>query len=242
MQLKGSFATYLCGVLAVALASSVHATSRPKAIDAAVTVMSHNVTIAIHNDDMCHARVVNPQRPDRKRLARLVATLPDPNALYDFGYQHANAQVLAVLTDDVDLLRAQFARGGRLDTPELQSMAMGIAAQWSGPSMIEALARHGVSPNAHDADMETPLMATAWHDDLANVRTLLLLGADPNIGVGKGANVRTALDGAVFCRNAAMVRALLEHGARTDVHSQRIEQKFGTHLVDDARRSIRSAH
>lgn len=238
MQTKRMLAAGILGVLALA---AVQAATRPPAIDAAIDVVSHNVSD--RHDAICHHVADDPQRPDRKRLARLIPTLADPNALFAFGYQHANAQVLAVLTNDVDLLDAQFARGGRLDTPELQSMAMGIAAQWSGPPMIKALARQGVSPNAHDTDMETPLMAAARGNNLANVETLLGLGADPNITVGHEDSVeRSALDEAVFCRNAAMVKTLLKHGARADARAQIIEKHFSTHLVEDAQRAIKAAH
>ncbi len=237
MSAKGMLAMGLCGLLAAA----AHA-APPPVIDAAESVVIRTVSDENRHDVMCYHAADDPQRPDRKHLARLVARLPDPNALFEFGYQHANAQVLAVLADDVDLLDALFARGGRLDTPQLQSMAMASAAMWSGPPMIQALARHGVSPNAHDPDVETPLMVAAWDDNLANVQALLKVGADPNIGVGHGTNVRSALDGAVFCRDPAMVRTLLEHGARTDHHTRLIEKKFGTHLIEDARRAMKAAH
>jgi ankyrin repeat protein len=166
------------------------------------------------------------------RLARLVATLKDPNTNFAFGTGHANPLVLAVLADDVDLLRTMIARGGTFGTAELKNRAMYIAAQSDGPAMIQTLARHGVSPDSHARGRFTPLMIAAWNDRAGSVRTLLKLGADPNI---KSSGGNSALAGAVFCRDAAMVSALMAHGAKPDGYIRQIEKRKGTHLIADAR-------
>lgn len=226
MQRTGRLAISLFGVLAAAAACA--ATPSRALRDAATRVVDGNSRFhasCVHPRD-------DPRRPDRMRLARRVAALPHPNAPIVFGYTPANALTLAVLADDTGLLRRLYRRGGRLDTPSLKSQAMYMAAAWDGPPMIEALARHGVSPDAHAAGRFTPLIMAATNNNFANVQTLLRLGADPNLRTRDGVS---ALSGAVACGNAALVRLLLEHGAKPDALARRIDAFNGKHLIDDPR-------
>lgn len=215
----------LCGL---AWMTGTLAASPPPVLTAAYMVAANNTDFQSEN---CGRAKDDPMRPDRVRLARLVARLEDPNTRFDFGTGHANPLVLAVLADDVDLLHKLIARGGKFDTPELESKAMYIAAESDGPAMLEALVKHGVGPNSHEKGGFTPLMIAAWNDRLESVRALLRLGADPTIRASSG---NTALAGAVYCRDPAMVRALIGHGARADGYIQQIEKRMGTHLVADA--------
>lgn len=216
----------LCGLAAM---TGVRAASSPPALAAAYMVAANNADFQPEN---CGQAKDNPKRPDRVRLARLVARMKDPNARFDFGTGHANPLVLAVLADDVALLHKLIARGGTFDSPELKNRAMYIAAESDGPAMIEALVKHGLTPDSHAKGGFTPLMIAAWNDRLESVQTLLRLGADPTIRASSG---NTALAGAVYCRNPAMVRALIGHGARPDGYIKQIEKRKGTHLIADAR-------
>ncbi len=219
----------LAGLCGLAWTTASLAASPPPALTAAYVVAAHNTDFQSEN---CGRAQDDPQRPDRIRLARLVARMKDPNRSFAFGTGHANALVLAVLADDVRLLRKLVARGGKLATPDLRHLAMHIAAASDGPPMLDALAKLGVVPDSHARGRFTPLMLAAWNDRPASLRALLRLGADPTLHTPGG---NSALAGAVFCRDPAMVEALLSHGARTDGYVHQIERRKGTHLVADAR-------
>lgn len=226
----------IAGLCALMCASAANAASPPKSLAAAYVVAANNADFQSEN---CGRAKADPQRPDRRRLARLVGRMSDPNALYAFGSGQANALVLAVLADDVALLDKLYARGGSLDTPALQSLAMYIAAESDGPSMIQALHRHGVKPDSHAKGHFTPLMIAAWNDRPESVDALLGLGANPNLLSASG---NSALAGAVFCRDQGMVDTLLKHGARPDHYIHQIEKRKGTHLIADAGPVNRAAH
>lgn len=215
----------LCGLAWI----GASAAASPPALTAAYVVAANNTDF--QSENCGHARD-NPQRPDRVRLARLVAHMKDPNQRFAFGTGRANPLVLAVLADDVRLLHRLIARGGKLDTPGLQHMAMHIAAASDGPPMLDALAKLGIGPDSHDRGRFTPLMVAAWNDRPASIRALLRLGADPALHTPGG---NSALAGAVFCKDPAMVKALMKHGARIDGYVHQIEKRKGTHLVAGAR-------
>lgn len=219
----------LAGLCGLAWTCATCAASPPAALTAAYVVAAHNTDFQSEN---CGRARDNPKRPDRRRLARLVARMPDPKATYPFGTGHANALVLAVLADDVDLVRALAAHGAQLDSPPLRHMAMHIAAASDGPPMIAALAKLGVRPDSHARGHFTPLMLATWNDRPDTARKLLRLGADANFHTPGG---NSALAGAVFCQDPALVRTLMQHGARNDGYVHQIEKRKGTHLVADAR-------
>jgi uncharacterized protein len=226
----------LAGLCGLAWTTVSLAASPPPALTAAYVVAAHNSDFQPEN---CGRAKDDPQRPDRLRLARLVARMKDPNRRFAFGTGQANPLVLAVLADDVGLLRKLVARGGKLGTPDLRHMAMHIAAASDGPPMIDALTKLGIDPDSHARGRFTPLMLAAWNDRPASLRALLRLGADPTQHTPGG---NSALAGAVFCKDPAMVKALLGHGARTDGYIHQIEQRKGTHLVAEARAGGAKTH
>ncbi|MET3653931.1 ankyrin repeat domain-containing protein [Dyella japonica] len=101
---------------------------------------------------ICGAVPPNPERPDRIKLAQLVAALPDPNASFQFGYMDVTPLGLAVLADDVELLDMLFAKGAHWRLDSFDSTAMYEAAQHGSPAMIKALLRHGLGPDVRPSE------------------------------------------------------------------------------------------
>ena len=176
---------------------------------AAEDVISTNMEGA----QVCSNTAPNPHRPDRIKLAGLVAGLPDPNASYPFGYMNITPLGLAVLADDVGLLEKLFARGATLRRESDDQTILYLAAQAGSSSMIDALLRHGLHPDTREPGGVTPLMAAVSMNRLDNVQTLLKAGADANTTANNGSN---ALYFAVICKNQPMVNALVHSGAHPD--------------------------
>ena len=196
-------------LLNLALLSPAKAADEAPVLLAAEDVMSTNMESA----QVCSTTAPNPHRHDRLKLASLVATLPDPNASYTFGYMNITPLGLAVLADDVGLLEKLFARGATLRHESGDQMMLYLAAQSGSPGIIDVLLQHGLEADAREPGGVTPLMAAASMNRLDNVNTLLKAGADANITARNGSN---ALYFAVICKNQPMVDVLVHGGARSD--------------------------
>lgn len=198
--------------------------------DPAVLVAAHDVAMAnMRGDTICGGAAPGASRPDRKRLAALVAALPDPNKSYPFGDLEITPLGLAVLADDVPLLDSLFDRGAQWRKDAADSMAMHEAAQHGSPAMIKALLRHGLRPDPGQPDEFSPVMAAAWEDRAENVAVLLEAGADASFALPNG---NSALRGAVTCRNQRIVDALVHRGARPDARTRRLAVERGIKFPD----------
>jgi ankyrin repeat protein len=211
--------------LSTVYCSYVWAASDSPVVLAAIDVASANS----RNGKVCAGVASDPSRPDRRKLAALVASLPDINARYPFGYTEVTPLGLAVLADDVSLLEELFDSGARVRNESGDRVVMYLAAQNDSPRMIDALVRHGLDPNAREQAGFSPLMAAAWANRLDNVNALLKAGADPNVLLSNGNN---ALRGAVMCRNQLMADALLRYGARPNGKTSALANSLGIVLSE----------
>lgn len=203
--------------------ASAFAADDPRLLLAATNVITTN----LQGGALCKGAVSESRRPDRLKLAALVADVPDPNADYPFDGIDFVPLDLAVLADDVELLDSLFSRGARWRQDASGGKAMVEAAQHGSPAMVAALMHHGLAANIRQPGGWTPLMAAAWADRLDNVNALLEAGADVGIALPNG---NSALNGAVFCKNQAMVDALIQRGARPDAKTRHRAKELGIDL------------
>jgi ankyrin repeat protein len=195
----------------------------------AVLVAAHDVAMAnMQGATICGGVSPDSSRPDRIRLAALVAALPDPNESYPFGYLDITPLGLAVLADDVRLLDNLFTRGAKWRKGTADSMTMYEAARHGSPAMIKALLRHGLRADTGQPDGFSPMMAAAWENRADNVTVLLEAGADASFALPNG---NSALRGAVMCKNQRMVDALVHRGARPDAKTRSLAVERGMALT-----------
>jgi len=120
---------------------------------------------------------------------------------------------------DLALVRKLLAEGADVNarnrsgrTPLIYACAYGRV----GPEVVETLLAAGADANATDRDAgRTPLIYACEHGRVGPevVEALLAAGADPNVAEKDG---RTALNVAAALATTAVVRALLEGGARVN--------------------------
>ena len=90
-----------------------------------------------------------------------------------------------------------------------------LAAVANQPELIRFLVQEGLPVDVRDPRGNTPLHYAAYYGKLRAVKTLLALGADLNArNVHRG---ETPLFSAIRGRQAAVVRYLLQRGARVDL-------------------------
>ncbi|WP_266182352.1 ankyrin repeat domain-containing protein [Dyella humicola] len=217
---------YLLVVLLIASSSTLaRAAGDPAVLAAALDVVMGNLQGA----PICRGVAHDAKRPDRMKLAALVAALPDPNASYPFGSMDITPLGLAALADDVRLLDSLFARGAQWRQDPANSMAMYDTAQHGSPAMIKALLRHGLRPDIRQPGGWSPIMAAAWANRLDNVTVLLEAGADVNLALPNGTS---ALRAAVMCKNQRMVDTLVHGGARPDAKTTHLAEERGIKFPD----------
>lgn len=100
-------------------------------------------------------------------------------------------------------------------TPPLLSEEYQAALRTADPQKLEKLLDAGASPNARDAQGNTPLLHAAAYGDLACLQLLLKRGADVNGANHEGA---TALMRAAY--DADKIALLLAHGAEVNAQSR----------------------
>lgn len=160
-------------------------------------------------DSLVGAAVVG----DAKTVERLLRRGASPNSVSE----GTTAVYAGSMRNDATIVQLLLDAGG---DPNVESDAEGDgtplcgAASWGFSPVIEALLRHEADPNQRE-DHGTgfsPLLWACRGGHLEAARLLLEAGADPNTAVYG----TTALHGAAERGSAAVVRLLLDHGARQD--------------------------
>jgi ankyrin repeat protein len=126
----------------------------------------------------------------------------------------------AVYHDDVPLIEALLKAGARAAVSnDYGSTPMSEAAIVGNTAVIGRLLSAGAPPDAANADGQTPLMLIARTSNVEAAQLLLRSGA--NVNTVEQWHGQTALMWAAAERQPAMVKLLLQHGARPDVRSLR---------------------
>ena len=158
-------------------------------------------------------------------VAALIQARADPNVTDD---DRRTPLMIAAMRGSARSVARLLAAGARIDAVDRAGRsALWHAAQASGgASIIESLARHGADPDHLDERDVSPGCAAAQRELIDNL--LAILQAGGTLG-GCGRSRETLMVTAIGRDNAAMLRALIDHGIDPDTRDQ-----HGTSLLEHA--------
>ena len=103
-----------------------------------------------------------------------------------------------------------------------------LAVRWADIPMIDLLVKHQANIETKDDAGFTALMHSIYHCEEAAALHLLELGANPNCCTGLEIGSALHLACSPVSCNAAIVRSLLQHGAKVDAEDNDRQQPLGT--------------
>ena len=175
---------YICGVMAICLATAVAASAASPLLDAV-------------------------EQGNRAAVLALMAKGADPNVA---GPDGTTPIMWAASNGDVEIARALIKAGAHVNAKnQFGTSAMTEAAVVGSAPMIDVLIKAGADPNTKNPEGETPLMAVARSGHVDAAARLVAAGADVNAKEHFGG--QSALMWAAAQRQGEMVKFLASHGA-----------------------------
>lgn len=177
-------------------------------------VVSNVTTMAVEKVDVELVEAVKQQ--DLATVRTLVSDGADVNATQPDG---ATAMHWAAFREDRELVKVLLDAGAEVNVPnELGATPLWVAAISGNADIVTQLLDAGADPNRALPEGETPIMTASRSGNVDAVRALLTRGADVN--QAESSRGQTALMWATAQRHPAVVKALIDHGARLDARSR----------------------
>jgi ankyrin repeat protein len=178
-------------------------------LDAAAILLAHGARLN-EVETKTGATPINEAayRGNTQLVRYLLQFNPDLDIPDKRGYRPLENAIRAGAEDSALLLLE--AEPKQPETAQLFGRSMDAAIKKDESLLVEALLRHGVSPNTALASGATPLDAAAFEGALNVVRVLLKNNADPNMS---GRNGTSPLEDASLKGFEPIAALLLDHGA-----------------------------
>ncbi len=119
------------------------------------------------------------------------------------------------MNNRVEALKVLAQSGANLNRRVGTTTILHLAANSSAPNALRYLVERGFSPDLRDEQDDVPLHDAAWGHDVAGVKTLLELGADPK--ATRKEDRRSPLHVAAQRNFVAGIRLLVDAGVDVDV-------------------------
>jgi ankyrin repeat protein len=172
-------------------------------------------------------RLIDAVKHQDKAAVRTLVKQVDVNAAYGDG---STALHWAAHWDDVDTVDLLIQKGARVDIGnDLGVTPLSLACTNRSAQIVTRLLAAGANPNHATSTGETPVMTCARTGNVEAMESLLTHGADVNAAESR--HGQTALMWAATYRHAAVVQALIEHGANIQARTRVTEHRVSTGIV-----------